>query len=245
MIDLTGQTFGNLTVLYKTSEKRDNEIMWHCSCACGNEINVRGRCLRNGDTKSCGCLKSKKISKAQREDLTGQKFGSLTVLKLDCIAKNRQCKWLCQCDCGQIVSAYASNLKRNHTKSCECLKGSLYENKVANELKIRNIPFIREATFDDLRGLGNGRLEVDFILLDNLQNPVTAIEVNGKQHYTANENSWGYYQRTISDPIKRNYFREKNIPLFEIKTTENIEEKIKEISSYYFSVMSIPCQASN
>lgn len=244
LIDLTGQTFGKLTVLYLCSEKRDNERMWHCKCECGNELDVRGKSLRIGETKSCGCIKSKNISEAQREDLTGKKFGKLTVMGFDGVAKNRQCKWLCRCECGQVVSIYASNLKRNHTKSCECHKGSIYENQVADELKSFKIPFVREATFEDLRGAKGGLLEVDFILLDKKREPIIAIEVNGRQHYTAKEGSWGYYQRTVSDPLKRKYFLRKNIPLFEIKITENISQTVKKISSYYQTVMSIPCQAS-
>lgn len=53
--DITGQTFGRLTVLEK-----DREIghitMWKCKCECGNVTSVKISNLRNGHTKSCGCL---------------------------------------------------------------------------------------------------------------------------------------------------------------------------------------------
>lgn len=54
-------------------------------------------------------------------DLTGQKFGKLTVLKLDHIEKSKK-YWLCKCDCGKekIVNGYS--LKRGDTKSCGCLR---------------------------------------------------------------------------------------------------------------------------
>ena len=54
-IDLTGQRFGRLTVLryYKTERKK---VYWLCRCDCGNELAVYGGTLRNGRTKSCGCL---------------------------------------------------------------------------------------------------------------------------------------------------------------------------------------------
>lgn len=32
--------------------------MWKCKCDCGSIIYVRSADLRNGHTKSCGCIKS-------------------------------------------------------------------------------------------------------------------------------------------------------------------------------------------
>lgn len=37
-------------------------------------------------------------------DLTGQRFGHLVVLKLDEENKSKNAKWICKCDCGNIVS---------------------------------------------------------------------------------------------------------------------------------------------
>lgn len=62
LIDLTGQTFGKLTVInradnhVRTSGRVD--ICWNCICECGNKCVIRGERLRNGTTKSCGCSKS-------------------------------------------------------------------------------------------------------------------------------------------------------------------------------------------
>ena len=54
--DLTGQTFGKLTALFRTKVKGRCETFWHCSCACGNDTLVRMSSLIKGDTNSCGCL---------------------------------------------------------------------------------------------------------------------------------------------------------------------------------------------
>jgi hypothetical protein len=52
-IDLTGQTFGRLTVLARdTTSKRSR---WHCQCVCGNFSLIFGDNLRSGHTTSCGC----------------------------------------------------------------------------------------------------------------------------------------------------------------------------------------------
>lgn len=53
------------------------------------------------------------------KDLTGQKFGRLTVLER-AESKNGRTYWKCRCDCGEEVNVIASNLLRGNTKSCGC-----------------------------------------------------------------------------------------------------------------------------
>ena len=53
-------------------------------------------------------------------DLTGQKFGRLTVLERAENNKWGQPQWLCKCDCGNEVVVKGSNLKSGHTTSCGC-----------------------------------------------------------------------------------------------------------------------------
>lgn len=55
-IDETGNRYGKLTVLYKVPNNKTGGCKQHCLCDCGNEIDVIGQSLRNGNTKSCGCL---------------------------------------------------------------------------------------------------------------------------------------------------------------------------------------------
>ena len=59
-VDLTGQRFGRLTVI-KRVENDGEKVMWLCRCDCGNETTVFSGYLRNGDTKSCGCLSKDKL----------------------------------------------------------------------------------------------------------------------------------------------------------------------------------------
>lgn len=56
------------------------------------------------------------------QDLTGQKFGRLTVLKFSHRGKFRQSFWVCKCDCGSILIVRAGDLKNGHTKSCTCIQ---------------------------------------------------------------------------------------------------------------------------
>jgi len=54
--DITGESFGRLTVIEIAGRTERKSIIWKCRCICGNHINVVGSSLRNGHTKSCGCL---------------------------------------------------------------------------------------------------------------------------------------------------------------------------------------------
>jgi hypothetical protein len=55
-------------------------------------------------------------------DLTGQKFGRLTVISRASNSIDGKARWECSCECGNTSVALASNLKRK-TRSCGCLKG--------------------------------------------------------------------------------------------------------------------------
>ena len=55
-IDEAGNRYGRLLVIGPALEKYRGEVVWLCKCDCGNETQVRGSCLRSGNTKSCGCL---------------------------------------------------------------------------------------------------------------------------------------------------------------------------------------------
>lgn len=58
----------------------------------------------------------------KRVDLTGNRYGKLTVISLVEYRANSRSKWLCQCDCGKQHTVRHSNLVSNHTRSCGCLR---------------------------------------------------------------------------------------------------------------------------
>lgn len=55
-------------------------------------------------------------------DLTGRKFGRLTVLELLPERKNGQPVWMCRCECGRTVEVRRSSLISGKTRSCGCLR---------------------------------------------------------------------------------------------------------------------------
>ena len=54
-------------------------------------------------------------------DLTGEKYGRLTVVSFDKLEK-RKAYWKCSCDCGLSVVVSGNNLRSGNTKSCGCLR---------------------------------------------------------------------------------------------------------------------------
>jgi len=56
-MDMQGQKFGRLLVLKSAGSDSRRNAMWLCQCQCGNRVTVRGYALRNGNTRSCGCLR--------------------------------------------------------------------------------------------------------------------------------------------------------------------------------------------
>lgn len=54
-------------------------------------------------------------------DLTGKRFGRLTVVKLGKIKNKKKTYWICKCDCGNFSEVYSCKLKTGHTRSCGCL----------------------------------------------------------------------------------------------------------------------------
>ena len=53
--DLTGMTFGRLTVVSKSDKIVNYGVAWNCKCECGKETVVTTHALKSGGTQSCGC----------------------------------------------------------------------------------------------------------------------------------------------------------------------------------------------
>lgn len=73
------------------------------------------------------------------QDLTGQCFGSLTVIKRadDYISPsgNKIVQWLCRCDCGNEKTVMGASLKRGRTRSCGCLQKELWHSRITKHGK--------------------------------------------------------------------------------------------------------------
>lgn len=137
--DITGVRFGRLSVLRQSGIDIRGDSLWRVRCDCGRLKTVNGRSLRQGNTKSCGCLASENLSEVRKQldykyyaehrikDLTGKVFQSLTVINTmyDPSAKaRRRVKCKCRCICGKFIVVVAKDLKDGNTVSCGCWKNS-------------------------------------------------------------------------------------------------------------------------
>lgn len=128
--DLTGKVFGKLTVLYRVKNPKSRDVKWRCLCSCEehNKIDVFANNLKRGHTLSCGCEQKERASKTHKINEIGNRYGKLLVIDLDkekyiCEStQNSRLRWICQCDCGNIVSVIGTSLRRGLTQSCGCLQ---------------------------------------------------------------------------------------------------------------------------
>ena len=55
--DLTGKKIYRLTFLEHVGQNENRNSIWRVQCECGTIFNVIGSLVKNGTTKSCGCLR--------------------------------------------------------------------------------------------------------------------------------------------------------------------------------------------
>lgn len=145
-IDMVGRTSGRLTVLSRAEDRISitngwtvTRRYWNCVCSCGNTKEVRQDALLSQKPKSCGCitrevarenikktLASPNWGKGRTpDDLTGQRFGRLTVASLAepyISPKGRVVnRWFCTCSCGSSSVVIGNSLKMGKATTCGCV----------------------------------------------------------------------------------------------------------------------------
>lgn len=110
---------GRWTVLRET--EKNGKRYYECRCECGAVKDVYYLSLKRGTSQSCGCLR-RELQGENRIDLTGQKFGRLTVLSRDPAQHDY---WICECECGNRKSIVMASLRNGNTRSCGCIHGEI------------------------------------------------------------------------------------------------------------------------
>lgn len=231
--NLTGQVFGYLTVLHSLEERLRGSKIYKCQCECGNIINKSAQQLKNTlpENLSCGCIKRKPTCYI---DLTGKKFGKLTVLEItDKRDSSNGIIWKCKCECGRECFASRAALRQGLIKSCGCLKASKGELKIRELLTTYGIDYETEKTFENCRFLDSNKLaRFDFFVENSY-----IIEFDGEQHF-ASQITWGDnpYHRYEKDLQKMWYCKTNEIPLIRIPysalDTLDIEDLLLDTSKY-------------
>lgn len=238
LTDLTDMEFGYLKVIGLNKEMSclDNHTYYNVRCKCGKEYQVRSDTLLDGTTKSCGC------KQLEYEDLTGQKFGKLTVLEFVYRFRYSEIKeyrasvniWTCICECGNIVNKRQGDLISLHGCSCGCDIRSNGEKKICEVLKRWNINFIEQYRFNNCKY--KNPLPFDFAIL--IKNQILCvIEYDGEYHYmpikykdlTDEEANENFYNTRLRDSIKDKYCSDNNIHLIRIPYWELENENIENI----------------
>ena len=224
-IDMTGWKMSEHGILDSriTVEEYLGKNQWRCLCDCGNEFISAGTMIRKGQTKSCGCLHKERVSQLFSKDLTGQRFGKLIVKNFIGQVNNHGEKlYECLCDCGNTTIVATGKLMSGDTASCGCLV-SKGESQIKQWLTSHNISFIPQYSFNDLCLIKP--LRFDFYLPSKNM----LIEYQGIQHIKTRDDNFGLQQREITDQMKKDYCKEKNILLVEIWYNEDIDKVLNNI----------------
>lgn len=238
LIDLTGKKFERLIVLERDYEiqkaKNSKDVFWKVQCECGKIFSVRGQDLRQGKQKSCGCLRKEITGNKNFIDVTGQRFGKLTVMYKCDFLKDKHITWHCKCSCGNECDINGRHLRSGAIQSCGCLK-SAGETTIIHLLQKMEINFQTQKSFDGCKN--KNTLKFDFYLPD--YNMV--IEYQGEQHYHAIKYFGGeerFQQQQKIDKIKKDWCSKNGINYlaipytdFSLLDTKYLTEKIKGYSN--------------
>ena len=173
-IDLSGLKYNRLTAISPAPTVRSPcgsyRARWNCICDCGNETVVDATSLKLGKVKSCGCLLNNLGA-----DLTGARFGKLTVVQKTDSRLNGYVVWECLCDCGSTVFVRTSSLTSGNTQSCGCSSIAHIATKMR---KSKCVPETHEVT----------TLDGD----PNNVNPNNIIVINKKTHKKLRRRGWEF-----------------------------------------------------
>lgn len=240
VIDLTGQVFGNLTVLERAPNNANGSAMWKCQCNCKdkNIIIARGADLRRGHTKSCGCYQRQRTREASMIDIAGKQVGNFIPLEYiyDNDTKGNKGIWRCKCLLCGNTEAYITPFNMRRQYSCGCDTSSKGERKIKSLLDEANVNYIQEKSFSDLKFDDTQH----FARFDFYINNQYLIEYNGQQHYIQGDgvfdNEIKFNKTQEHDDIKKEYCKKNQIPLIIIPYTHysnlSIEDLKLETTSY-------------
>jgi len=127
--DCIGQIFGFLTVIGKENFAKGRN-KWILQCRCGKQIKLNRGDFESGKQKSCGCLRrSPEFKRRKPRDITGKRFGSLTIIKLSQERIHNRPTWEAKCDCGNYCLINNQQLSSGWKLNCGAkihLPGSWY-----------------------------------------------------------------------------------------------------------------------
>lgn len=202
-----GDRFGRWTVIGK-GKKRYYSL---CKCDCGTVREVSNRNLKEGISKSCGCLKKQRNRELSIRRMMGRRKGMLTVIGVAPVQdKPNQILYICQCDCGNQITLPGKTLSRSSTQiSCGC-----HRDKKAKE-QIQKIKGKREKALKEL--------QYDGTMINTLTQKLAKNSTSGYRGVTKMKN--GKYRVDIGIKRKRIYIGTYTKLGDAVKARKEAEEK--------------------
>ena len=186
-IDETGKRYGMLVGIRKVGSK--DGAVWLYQCDCGNLKEAKASHVRYGQVRSCGCNKGNKGMKFHK-DLTGNKYGNLTVLREYEIARDEKIRYVVRCDCGREFVELGYFLTSGKITKCQsCANAThhmsytkIYKKWVGMKMRCysKNHP-----SYKDYGGRG-------ITICDEWLKPENFIEWAFQNGYNENEDGWEY-----------------------------------------------------
>jgi hypothetical protein len=111
VLDISGLKHGSITII----KKDDNSSLWIAECICKRQIKRTYTALKKGNHTSCGADGCRPPKKSKLKDISGRKFGKLTIIGKD----HKSSLWIAKCDCGsEPIKRPYYVLKKGKLKSC-------------------------------------------------------------------------------------------------------------------------------
>lgn len=113
-LSIIGKTYNDLKVIEYTDIKNNyNRGLYRCKCLlCNGEVLATKANLIRGEIKNCGCTRHN----PRKNNLVGKTFGRLYVKETTTV--NNRLRYVCVCDCGNVISVRPQALIRGNTQSC-------------------------------------------------------------------------------------------------------------------------------
>lgn len=224
-----GKKFGRLTVVEFIGVK-ESEAIYAFKCDCGNMITTSFHRVKQGNTKSCGCLKQDNVN-MYKTDIIGQKFGHLLVKSYIGVNSHQNTVFECLCDCGESTTASRNSLITGHTQSCGCLR-SVGENNIKHILNKTDFLYKQQYVFSDLTSELGGILPYDFAIIDDNNVVIRLIEFDGNQHNMPYEYFGGeekFLKVKKNDTLKNKYAMSHDIPLVRVPYSKRDDMTIEDL----------------
>ena len=127
--NLVGKRYGKLIVKELLPSNGSGHRRWLCQCDCGNIHEATTGNLKSGHATNCGCGKS--------PDLSGQKFGQITVICRSENKRKRGIGWLSNGNANVIVVQLSIGQQTSLlTRKTECALIVLIKTALSKRLKV-------------------------------------------------------------------------------------------------------------